>query len=153
MILSLDKIARLIFSYAKARLKSSVSLAIASRETVVPGRLQQEPQRFQQQFEAGVVPSLTATRPMLETAGDIPLQLQEAEDTLKDLSAGEDAEAENHPQKQAQPGLSPPFSSRTPLAIRDTYNSRQRSPWQEWSVTCSTQRSIITGFTRCFTRR
>ena len=99
MILSLDKIARLIFSYAKVQRQSWASLAIASRETVVPGRLKQEPQRFQLQFEAGVIPSLTATRPTLEGAGDIAPRLQEAEDTLKDLAAVEGAEPENHPQK------------------------------------------------------
>jgi multidrug resistance protein MdtO len=99
MILSLDKVARLIFSYAKVQPQSSTALAIASRGTAVPSGLQQEAQRFQQQFEAGVVPSLTATRPLLETTGDLAPRLQEAEDTLKDLSAVEDAEAENHPQK------------------------------------------------------
>src|SRR6266446_1748316 len=55
MILSLDKITRLIFSYAKAHLKSSTSIAIASRETAVLDGLKEEAQRFQQEFEAGSV--------------------------------------------------------------------------------------------------
>ena len=100
MILSLDKITRLIFSYAKARLKSSASVAIASRETAILGGLKKEAQSFQQEFEAGLVPSCTATRPTMETAGNIGLRLLEAENTLQDLAGG-DAESENHPQKAA----------------------------------------------------
>src|SRR6516225_2003770 len=63
MILSLDKITRLIFSYAKACLKSSASAAVVSAETAVLGGLKKEAESFQQQFEAGVVPSCTATQP------------------------------------------------------------------------------------------
>src|SRR5215469_18692182 len=61
MILSLDKITRLIFSYAKAHLKSSASVAIASGETAVLGGLKKAAQRFQKEFEAGFVPSGTTT--------------------------------------------------------------------------------------------
>jgi multidrug resistance protein MdtO len=100
MILCLDKITRLIFSYARAQLKSSASLAIASGETAVLGGLKKEAQCFQREFEAGFVPSCTATRPAMETAGDIAPQLLETENTLQDLAAG-DAEPENHPQKAA----------------------------------------------------
>ena len=100
MILSLDKITRLIFSYAKAHLKSSASVAIASGETAILGGLKKEAQSFQQEFEAGFVPSRTATRPAMETAGNIAPQLLEAENTLQDLAGG-DAESENHPQKAA----------------------------------------------------
>jgi multidrug resistance protein MdtO len=99
MILSLDKITRLIFSYAKAHLKSPASVAIASGETAVLGELKKEAQSYQQEFEAGFVPSSTATRPATETAG-IASRLREAENTLQDL-AGKDAESENHPQKAA----------------------------------------------------
>jgi len=100
MILSLDKIARLIFSYARIRLKSSASIGIASSETAILRGLKEAAQCFQQEFEAGFVPSYTAGQPRLETAGDIAPQLHEAEDTLKDLAA-EDAETENRPQKAA----------------------------------------------------
>jgi multidrug resistance protein MdtO len=99
MILSLDKIARLIFSYAKAHLKSSASVAIASGETAVLGGLKKEAQSFQQEFEAGFVPSSTATQLATETDGIAP-RLREAENTLQDLAGG-DAESENHPQKAA----------------------------------------------------
>jgi multidrug resistance protein MdtO len=100
MILSLDKITRLIFSYAKACLKSSASIPIASGETAVLGGLKKEAQSFQQEFKAGFVPSCTPTQLAMETAGDISSQLVEAENTLKDL-ATEDIEEENRPQKAA----------------------------------------------------
>src|SRR6266436_1647063 len=95
MILSLDKITRLIFSYAKAQLKSPASIAIASKETAVLDGLKEQAQRFQQEFEAGSVPSRTATRPAMETGENIAPRLLEAENTLQDLAAG-DAESENH---------------------------------------------------------
>jgi multidrug resistance protein MdtO len=100
MILGLDKITRLIFSYARAQLKSSASLAIASGEAAVLGGLKKEAQCFEREFEAGFVPSCTATRPAMETARDIAPRLLEAENTLQDLAAG-DAKPENHPQKAA----------------------------------------------------
>jgi multidrug resistance protein MdtO len=100
MILSLDKIMRLIFSYAKAHLKSSASAANASSETAVLDGLKEEAQRFQQEFEAGSVPLCTAAQPATGTAGNIAPRLLEAENTLQDL-AGEDAGSENPPQKAA----------------------------------------------------
>jgi multidrug resistance protein MdtO len=100
MILSLDKITRLILSYARARLEPSASIAIASSETAILGAHKEAAQCFQQEFEAGFVPSYTAGRPGLETAGHIAPQLLEAENTLKDLAA-EDAEPENQPPKAA----------------------------------------------------
>ena len=100
MILSLDKITRLIFSYAKAHLKSRASVAVAFGETAVLVALKEESQRFRQEFEAGSIPSCTATRPAMGTDGTIALRLQEAENTLQDLAGG-DAESENHSQKAA----------------------------------------------------
>jgi multidrug resistance protein MdtO len=100
MILSLDKIARLVFSYAKARLKSSAAIAIASRETAILSRLKKEAESFRQEFAAGFLPSSPATRPAMETAENIAPQLLEAENAFQDLARG-DAEPENHPQKAA----------------------------------------------------
>jgi multidrug resistance protein MdtO len=100
MILSLDKITRLIFSYARAQSKLSAPIAVATRETAVLDGLKEEAQRFQQEFEAGAVPSPAATRPAKETAGYIALRLLEAENTFQDLAGG-DAESENHPQQGA----------------------------------------------------
>jgi multidrug resistance protein MdtO len=100
MILSLDKITRLIFSYAKARLKSSVSVAVASGEIAVLGGLRKGAESFRQEFKAGFVPSCTATQPATETAGNIAPGLLEAENTFQDLAGG-DAESDEHPQRAA----------------------------------------------------
>jgi multidrug resistance protein MdtO len=100
MILSLDKIARLIFSDAKARLKSSASVALGSGETAVLSGLRKKAQSFQREFEAGFVPSRTATQPATETAGNIAPRLLEAENTFQDLADG-DAESDGHPRKAA----------------------------------------------------
>jgi Fusaric acid resistance protein family len=101
MILSLDKIIRLIFSYAKARPKFSTPIATASRETAILDGLKKEAQRFHQEFEAGRVPSYTGTRPAMETDGEIGPRLQEAASTMQDLAGGDEEESENHPQKAA----------------------------------------------------
>jgi multidrug resistance protein MdtO len=100
MILSVDKITRLLFSYAKTCLKSSGAPAIASRETAILSGLKKEAESFQQEFEAGLVPSSNAARPAMETDENIAPQLREAEYALQDLAGG-DAESENHPQKAA----------------------------------------------------
>jgi multidrug resistance protein MdtO len=100
MILSLDKITRLLFSYAKARLKSSAALAIASSETAILSGLKKEAESFQQEFAAGFLPSCSGTQRVMETAENIAPQLLEAENALQDLAGG-NAESENHPQKAA----------------------------------------------------
>ena len=101
MILSLDKITRLIFSYARARLKSSAPFAISSTETAILDGLKEQAECFQREFEAGFVPSGGATRSTKKTAEDFPaLQLVEAENTVGDLAAG-DTESENRPEKAA----------------------------------------------------
>src|SRR5260370_6366848 len=100
MILSLDKITRLIFSYARTQMKPSASIATAPSEISLLGGLKEAAHSIQQEFEAGFVQSYAARRPRLETAGDVAPQLHEAEDTLKDLAA-EGAETENRPQKAA----------------------------------------------------
>jgi multidrug resistance protein MdtO len=99
MILSLDKTARLIFSYARARLKSSVAIAIPSNETAILGGLKEDAECFQREFEAGFLPSATAIRNAAKTAGDVAtLQLLEAKSTIEDLVA-EDTESENRLEK------------------------------------------------------
>ena len=99
MILSFDKITRLIFSYARARLKSSAPVAISSTETAILDGLKEDAQSFQRQFEAGFVPSGSATRSTKKTA-EGPVQLVEAENTVGDLAAG-DPESENRREKAA----------------------------------------------------
>ncbi len=101
MILSLDKITRLIFSYARARLKLSAPVAISSTEKAILDGLKEDAQCFQRQFEAGFLPSGTATRSRNKTAEVFPaVQLAEAENTVGDLAAG-DTESENRPEKAA----------------------------------------------------
>ncbi len=81
-------------------LKSSTSVSIASEEAAVLVGLKKEAQSFQQEFEAGIVPSPSATRPAAETAEIITPRLREAEKTFEDLASG-DEEPENQPQKAA----------------------------------------------------
>jgi len=100
MILGLDKITRLLLSYAKTRLKLSATVAIASGETAILSGLKKEAESFQQEFEASFVPSCNATRPAMERAENIAPQLLEAEYALHDLT-GADAAPENQPQKAA----------------------------------------------------
>jgi multidrug resistance protein MdtO len=100
MILSLDKITRLIFSYARAQTKFSAPIAVVTREIAVLDGIKEEAQRFQQEIEEGSVPLYIATRPATEKGANIALRLREAENTLQDL-AGADAESQNHSQKTA----------------------------------------------------
>jgi multidrug resistance protein MdtO len=102
MILSLDKITRLLFSYAMRRLKSSGALATVSRETAILSGLKKGAESFQQEFEAGVVPSCHAARPQMETAENVAPQLLEAEKALQDL-AGADAEPEKAAARRKPP--------------------------------------------------
>jgi multidrug resistance protein MdtO len=99
-VLSLDKIARLIFSYARAQRQSPASVANVSGETAILGGLKQDAQHFQKEFQASLVPSYAGTQPDLETTGDIAPQLLEAEYTMKDLGA-EGADAEDRSQNSA----------------------------------------------------
>jgi multidrug resistance protein MdtO len=101
MILSLDKITRLIFSYACARVKSSAPIANSSGETTILDRLKEEAECFQREFETGFVPSGSAARSTKKTADVFPaIQLVEAENTVGDLTAV-DPESENQPEKGA----------------------------------------------------
>jgi multidrug resistance protein MdtO len=96
MILGLDRVARLVFSYARFRLKSSAG--ITSRETAILGGIAEKAQYFQREVEAGVIPPAGGTAPGIETTGESALQLLEAETTLKELLA---EEPENRAQESA----------------------------------------------------
>ena len=88
MILSLDKIARLTFSYAGALLKTPSLLPISSAEKAILGQLSENAGRFEQEFAAGFVPSNVAILSAKETtAGFSAAKLAEAESTLEDLVA------------------------------------------------------------------
>ncbi len=88
MILSLDKIAKLTFSYAGALLKSPDLVAISSAEKAILGQLTENAEHFEQEFAAGFVPSSIATLSAKKTIGGFPAaKLAEAESTLEDLVA------------------------------------------------------------------
>jgi multidrug resistance protein MdtO len=90
MILSLDKIAKLTFSYAGALLKSPDVIAISSTEKTVLGQLTENAEHFEREFAAGFVPSSIATLSAKKTTGGFPAaKLAEAESTLEDLVAKE----------------------------------------------------------------
>jgi multidrug resistance protein MdtO len=99
-VLSLDKIVRLIFSYARAQRQSPASDAVVSGETAILSGLKQDAQHFQNEFQAGLVPSYSGNWADPETTGDIAPQLLEAESTMKDLGA-DGADAEHRSQKAA----------------------------------------------------
>jgi hypothetical protein len=96
MILSLDKIAKLTFSYAGALSKSPGLVAISSVEKAILGQQTENAGRFQQEFAAGFVPSSTTTisavrdghaLPSSKTTGGFPAaKLAEAQSTLQDLT-------------------------------------------------------------------
>jgi hypothetical protein len=95
MILSLDKIAKLTFSYAGTLLKSPGLVAVSSGERAILGQLTENAEYFVREFAAGFVPSSIATfsavrdGPALpKTIGALPAaKLAEAESTLEDLIA------------------------------------------------------------------
>jgi multidrug resistance protein MdtO len=100
-ILSVDKIAKLIFSYARARLNSSPRVAISTADAAVLGELQEQAEFFQREFRAGFVPSGAATGSRKKTTDGFPsLQLLEAENTMGDLSDG-DPDTQNRPEQAA----------------------------------------------------
>src|SRR5258707_2698457 len=115
MILSLDKIAKLTFSYAGALLKSPSRLPISSAEKASLGRLTENAEHFEQEFAAGFVPSSIATLstvregpalPSSKTTGGFPAaKLAEAESTLEDLVAKDTEEQE--PKAASRPKKSP----------------------------------------------
>jgi multidrug resistance protein MdtO len=86
MILSLDKIAKLTFSYAGALLKSPSLLPISSAEKAILGQLTENAEHFEREFVEGFIPSSMATLSSKKTAFPI-LKLAEAENTLEDLIA------------------------------------------------------------------
>jgi multidrug resistance protein MdtO len=93
MILGLDKIVRLLFSYAGDRLKSTGLNASTSGETAILTSLKEKAQQFRQNFESGFVPSRSTIQPSTETARGVSPRLLEAENTVRDLAPeGEETE-------------------------------------------------------------
>ena len=124
MILSLDKITRLIFSYAKSNLKSSTSpVSIASEEAAVLVGLKKEAAILPTGIRGGhcsVVPS--ATRPRSGNGRNYKApRLREAEKTFEDLASGDEGPRPTSESRRL--GINAPFLWRTPLVILGTSNS------------------------------
>ncbi len=94
MILSLDKIAKLTFSYAGALLRSPGPLPISSAEKAILSQLTENAEHFRREFAAGFVPSSIATLSAVRDGPALPsktiegleaVKLAEAERTLEDL--------------------------------------------------------------------
>jgi multidrug resistance protein MdtO len=100
MIATLDKIMRLIFSFARAWTEPSVTVSISSNERAILGGLEEEARHFHRDFEAGFLPSGSPAQPGIRTADDIAPQLLEAKNTIEDLASA-DTEPENRAQKAA----------------------------------------------------
>jgi multidrug resistance protein MdtO len=99
LVLSIDKIEKLIFSYARHRWKSSPPAAIAPAEAAILDELQKDAQSFQERFEDDLVSSSAQTVSKKRSADDGPaLQLVEVGNTLQDLADG-GKEPENQPNK------------------------------------------------------
>jgi multidrug resistance protein MdtO len=99
LILSVDKITRLIFSYARARWESSPPVAIAPADAAILDELNKDAQSFREQFEAGFVPSGVQTGSRKKSANDgAALQLVEAGNTIADFLDG-GSEPDNPPDK------------------------------------------------------
>ncbi|MBV8330718.1 MAG: FUSC family protein [Verrucomicrobia bacterium] len=101
MILGLDKITRLLFSYAGDRIKSAGFIAESSGDTAILAGLKEKAERLRQNFESGLLPDWTAIQATTETERGVSPRLLEAENTLKDLAA-QRAEKEERPQKAGE---------------------------------------------------
>jgi multidrug resistance protein MdtO len=91
VILSLDKIAKLTFSYAGAMLKSPDPVAVSPAEKAILGRLTKNAEHFEQEFAAGFVPAGVMTTSAVRDGHALPtngfhaVKLTEAQSTLEDL--------------------------------------------------------------------
>jgi multidrug resistance protein MdtO len=109
--LTLDKIAKLLFSYSSRRSELPGASAISSSERVVLARLEQTADYLEREFSEGFVPSgLSPGQNERERAGasqngSAALQLIEAERTLEDLAAPVDEREEAKPPARAKRSL------------------------------------------------
>jgi multidrug resistance protein MdtO len=101
MILGLDKIARLLFSYAGDRLKAAGSSVSSSGERSILTFLKEKAQQFRQDFGSSLLPSQSTIEPATETATGVSLRLLEAKNTLRDL-APDEAETQKRSQESAE---------------------------------------------------
>jgi multidrug resistance protein MdtO len=108
LILSVDKISKLIFSYARARRELSPPSPVVPAEAAILDELNKDAQSFREEFEAGFVPSGVQAGSRRERRDEgAALQLVEAGKTLADF-ADEGKEPENPPEKakaQSKPSI------------------------------------------------
>ena len=110
IILSLDKIAKLIFSYTDTLLKSPGLASISSAEKVILGQLTESAEHFEQEFAAGFVPAGATTLSAARDARPLPSKtesavvdgharpfLAEAQGTLEDLAGNKVPDEEPEP--------------------------------------------------------
>jgi multidrug resistance protein MdtO len=88
IVLGLDKIAKLTFSYASKLLKSPSLVTISSTEKASLGRLTERAEYFEREFAAGFIPSDTpALSPDNTVVASSGPKLAEVENTFEDLVA------------------------------------------------------------------
>jgi multidrug resistance protein MdtO len=89
LILALDKIAKLTFSYSGRLLKSAGAASISSSDKALLGRVAENAEHFEREFADGFVPGGARLPPSRSTEdlSQTASQLAEAERTLEDLVA------------------------------------------------------------------
>jgi multidrug resistance protein MdtO len=111
MILSLDKIAKLTFSYAGAPQKSPGLLPISSAEKAILGQLTENAEQFEREFAAGFVPSGVTTDSAVRDGHALPtkgfqvVKLTEAQSTLEDLVTKDTEDQRPKPASQQKKSL------------------------------------------------
>jgi hypothetical protein len=133
LILSVDKITKLIFSYARARSESAPPAPITPAEVAILGELKKDAQSFRQQFEAGVVPLCRRVFRQVQERNR-----QTTVRRFNWLKPGRRSQilltkVNNRRTHRRKPkhSLSPPSSSQTHLPIPSTCNSHLKSLWPE----------------------
>jgi multidrug resistance protein MdtO len=114
LIVALDKIAKLTFSYSGRLLNSGGTASISSSEKAILGRVAEAAEYFEREFAAGFVPSgtgRTSARLQPNRSTGTPqttsaaLPLAEAESTLEDLVTPPEEDRETKPPPRAKRSL------------------------------------------------
>jgi multidrug resistance protein MdtO len=98
MISSLDKVAKLTFSYAGALLRAPAHLRLSSGEKSILGQVTENAEHFEQELAAGFVPDDITKLSAVRDEHALPsIKLAEAQSTLEDLVANETEDQEPKP--------------------------------------------------------
>jgi multidrug resistance protein MdtO len=121
LIVALDKIVRLTFSYAGTLLRSGGSASISSSEKAILERITESTEYFEREFADGFVPSSSEQnkRERAKTSGSnsAARQLVEAECTLEDLTV------KNSEARQPKKAL----GSKKSLFVADAFTNRRHA--------------------------